>query len=223
MISIEVVEETAQSLMKKAAIEIPNDYHAGLRKAALEEDGDLSSFVLEAMLENYERFFANTKNSSVEVIKRISIANKIIDEEKTFVDGNEGHQVAIYEVKNGLISSMTFIFSEQVISDAETVVQQQLDAYNARDIDAFMETYAENIQLFNFPNQLIAQGKGPMEAQYKGFFESTPDLHCEIKNRIVIGNKVIDEEYVTVNGTQISAVAIYEVENGKIVKVTFLR
>jgi len=176
-----------------------------------------------AMLENYERFFANTKNSSVEVVKRISIANKIIDEEKTFVDGNEGHQVAIYEVKNGLISSMTFIFSEQVISDAETVVQQQLDAYNARDIDAFMDTYAENIQLFNFPNQLIAQGKGPMEAQYKGFFDSTPDLHCEIKNRIVIGNKVIDEEYVTVNGSQISAVAIYEVENGKIVKVTFLR
>ena len=53
MISIEVVEKTAQSLMKKAAIEIPNDYHAGLKKAALEEDGDLSSFVLEAMLENY--------------------------------------------------------------------------------------------------------------------------------------------------------------------------
>ena len=53
MISIEVIEETAQLLMKKAAIEIPDDYHAGLKKAALEEDGDLSSFVLEAMLENY--------------------------------------------------------------------------------------------------------------------------------------------------------------------------
>jgi L(+)-tartrate dehydratase alpha subunit len=53
MISIEVVEETAQLLMKKAAIEIPDYYHVGLKKAALEEDGDLSSFVLEAMLENY--------------------------------------------------------------------------------------------------------------------------------------------------------------------------
>ena len=53
MISIEVVEKTAQLLMRKAAIEIPNDYYAGLKKAAFEEDGDLSSFVLEAMLENY--------------------------------------------------------------------------------------------------------------------------------------------------------------------------
>lgn len=103
------------------------------------------------------------------------------------------------------------------------IVQKQLDAYNARDIDAFMDTYSEDIKLYNFPNLLTAQGKSTMEAQYKVFFENTPDLHCDIKNRIVIGNKVIDEEYVTINGSHISAVAIYEVENGKIVKVTFLR
>ena len=40
--------------MKKAAIEIPDDYLTGLKAAAAEEEGDLSSFVLEAMLENYE-------------------------------------------------------------------------------------------------------------------------------------------------------------------------
>ena len=40
--------------MAKAAIEIPEDYLAGLKHAANDEDGDLSSFVLEAMLENYE-------------------------------------------------------------------------------------------------------------------------------------------------------------------------
>ena len=40
--------------MEKAAIEIPEDYLSGLKLAAKDEDGDLSSFVLEAMLENYE-------------------------------------------------------------------------------------------------------------------------------------------------------------------------
>ncbi|MEX0291411.1 MAG: nuclear transport factor 2 family protein [Flavobacteriaceae bacterium] len=103
------------------------------------------------------------------------------------------------------------------------VVQKQLDAYNARDIDAFMETYSDDIKLFNFPNQLSQEGKEGMREGYGKFFQNTPDLHCEIKNRIVIGNKVIDEEYLTVNGGNFSAVAIYEVENGKIVKVTFLR
>lgn len=103
------------------------------------------------------------------------------------------------------------------------IVQKQLDAYNARDLDAFMATYAEDIQLFRFPDQLTAQGQESMKKRYGSFFESTPDLHCEIKNRIVIGNKVIDEEYITANGSHFSAVAIYEVENGKISKVTFVR
>ncbi|MET1259793.1 nuclear transport factor 2 family protein [Flagellimonas sp. DF-77] len=105
----------------------------------------------------------------------------------------------------------------------EAIVQKQLDAYNNRDIDAFLATYADSITLFNFPGEQTAQGLDAMRKQYQGFFESTPDLHCEIKNRIVIGNKVIDEEFLTINGQNFSAVAIYEVENGKIAKVTFLR
>ena len=104
----------------------------------------------------------------------------------------------------------------------EGIVQRQLDAYNARDIDAFMNTYSDDIKLYNFPDQLSTEGKDAMREGYTSFFSNTPDLHCEIKNRIVIGNKVIDEEYLTVNGNHVGAVAIYEVESGKIAKVTFI-
>ncbi|MCO6049333.1 fumarate hydratase [Mesorhizobium sp. RP14(2022)] len=54
MISIDLIEATAKELMAKAAIEIPDDYLDGLKQAASTEDGDLSSYVLQAMLENYE-------------------------------------------------------------------------------------------------------------------------------------------------------------------------
>ena len=54
MIPIQLIQKTAETLMDKAAIEIPQDYLDGLRAAADSEDGDLSSFVLKAMLENYE-------------------------------------------------------------------------------------------------------------------------------------------------------------------------
>ena len=54
MISIDLIESTAEALMDKAAIEIPTDYHNGLKKAAAVEDGDLSSYVLQMMLKNYE-------------------------------------------------------------------------------------------------------------------------------------------------------------------------
>ena len=53
IISIATLEKTAETLMRKAAIEIPDDYLTGLKAAVKVEDGDLSSFVLEAMLENY--------------------------------------------------------------------------------------------------------------------------------------------------------------------------
>ena len=103
------------------------------------------------------------------------------------------------------------------------IVDQQLKAYNNRDIEAFVATYSENVELYNFPNELIGKGRQELRTNYRAFFESTPDLNCEIKNRIVVGNKVIDEEYLTINGQYFSAVAIYEIANGKIAKVTFIQ
>ena len=54
MIPIDMIQATAHILMEKAAIEIPEDYLVGIKRAAAVENGDLSSFVLQAMLDNYE-------------------------------------------------------------------------------------------------------------------------------------------------------------------------
>src|SRR6266545_677150 len=54
MIYISSLQRTAEELMAKAAIEIPDDYLAGLRRCADTEKGDLSAFVIKAMLENYD-------------------------------------------------------------------------------------------------------------------------------------------------------------------------
>ncbi|WP_318309008.1 nuclear transport factor 2 family protein [Flagellimonas crocea] len=175
------------------------------------------------MKENYERFFENVESSSVEVVNRIILGNTVIDEEITKVDGREGHQVAIYQIENGLIASMTFIFPDGPLTDAESIVQEQLDAYNKRDIDAFADTYADSIEIFEFPNKSMANSKSMLKKQYGPFFENTPDLQAKIKNRIVIGNKVIDHEMVTANSMEFKAVAIYEVESGEITKVTFIK
>ncbi len=175
------------------------------------------------MTANYRRFYENTKEAKVEVTNRIRLRNKVIDEETSTVNGRKGHQVALYEIKNGLIASMTFIFPEWVTEDAESIVNEQLKAYNNKDLDAFMGAFSEDVELFTFPNKLDIKGHVQLRKSYSSLFEKTPDLHCDIKNRIVIGNKVIDEEYITANGSKFSAVAIYEVKNGKISKVTFLQ
>ena len=54
MIHAATIEDTACRLMAKAGIEIPDDYLDGIKEMAAREDGDLSSFVLQAMLENWE-------------------------------------------------------------------------------------------------------------------------------------------------------------------------
>jgi len=54
MIAAERIEEAAYAAMFRAGIEIPEDYEQGLREIAKSETGDLSAFVIEAMLENYD-------------------------------------------------------------------------------------------------------------------------------------------------------------------------
>ena len=53
-IPIATLQTTAEELTAKAAIEIPADYLAGLEKLADIESGELSAFVIQAMLENYK-------------------------------------------------------------------------------------------------------------------------------------------------------------------------
>lgn len=54
MIPLSLLQSTAETLMAKAAIEIPEDYLGGLEKAASTETGELSAFVIRAMLDNYK-------------------------------------------------------------------------------------------------------------------------------------------------------------------------
>ena len=54
MLKLALLQQTAEELMAKAAIEIPEDYLGGLRQCASSEKADLSGFVIRAMLENYE-------------------------------------------------------------------------------------------------------------------------------------------------------------------------
>jgi hypothetical protein len=76
-----------------------------------------------------------------------------------------------------------------------------------------------------FPDKLLSSGLASMRENYAKLFEKAPELHASITNRITQGNYVIDQEVVTGSpGTkELTVVAIYEVKDGKIVNVWFLR
>ena len=107
-------------------------------------------------------------------------------------------------------------------SSPEQTVEAQVNAYNARDLNAFLATYADDAQLFEFPDKLLARGTAQFRERYAQRF-TEPRLHAEIVKRIVLGNMVIDHERVHRMFPEgpglLEAIAIYQVDNGKITKV----
>lgn len=107
----------------------------------------------------------------------------------------------------------------------EIVVQRQLDAYNARDLDAWLATYAEDAQQFEHPGKLLAAGHEQIKARTAPRFQE-PNLYAKLIRRVVMGNVVIDYEDVTRTFPEgpgkIELVCIYEVSNGRIRTASFV-
>lgn len=109
-------------------------------------------------------------------------------------------------------------------SDPVLPVQRQLDAYNARDIDAFMQYWADDCQYYEFPARLLASGAAEIRGRHIARFQE-PNLFGTLLNRISMGNLVVDQEIVTRSFPdgpgEVDVVAIYEVADGKIAKAWF--
>ncbi|KOY86084.1 steroid delta-isomerase [bacterium 336/3] len=124
-----------------------------------------------------------------------------------------------------LLCSMLGSFSLLAQKNSPTdLAQQQLKAYNQRNIEAFLEPYSDSVKVYEFPNKLMYKGKETMRKSYAEMFKSFPELNCTLKSRVVVGNTVIDEEKVFIKkGTPlIHAVAIYKIALGKIQEVYFI-
>jgi len=108
--------------------------------------------------------------------------------------------------------------------DPATVVQAQLDAYNAKDIDALMATYAPDARQFTLHGPLLAEGIDAIRPRYVTRF-AEPDLHARLLSRTVLGNFVTDLEVVTRNFPEgkgsVEMLCIYEVVDGRIARASF--
>jgi imidazolonepropionase-like amidohydrolase len=125
----------------------------------------------------------------------------------------------IYRVINkGIVFNPETLIEETPIA----LVQRQLNAYNFRNIDAFLEPYADDVEIYTYSDKLISKGKDAMRKSYAEMFNSVPNLHCELVGRIVQGNTVIDKERVQFGKKIVEAVAMYQIENNKIKKVYFI-
>lgn len=130
-------------------------------------------------------------------------------------------------MKNPLLLLLLLAFAPALghaQQSAAELAQAQLDAYNRRDLEAFLLPYDDSVAVYSFPNQLQYRGKAQMRRVYGEMFQTLPDLHCSLVNRMVMGNTVIDQESVVFRKGEkpLQAIAIYKVKAGKIAEVYFV-
>ncbi len=104
----------------------------------------------------------------------------------------------------------------------EALAQRQLNAYNAKDLEAFCAPYSEDVQVIDADGQVKSRGMEAFKARYKEMFQRYPELHCQLVKRILLDRFVVDEELITGREKPHHGVAIYEIRDGKIATVRFL-
>ena len=104
------------------------------------------------------------------------------------------------------------------------LVQRQLDAYNAKDIDAWLDTYSPNAEQYLLHGECVARGREEIRARILPRF-AEPDLCARLVNRVIMGNIAVDHEVVTRNFPEgrgsVEIICIYEIADGLIRKASF--
>ncbi len=108
--------------------------------------------------------------------------------------------------------------------DPAALIQRQLEAYNDKDVEAWLATYAADAEQYLLHGDRLAKGHAELRARILARF-AEPDLHARLLSRTVMGPIVVDLEQITRNfpegkGT-IEMLCIYEVAQGRIVRASF--
>ncbi|MEO6925647.1 MAG: nuclear transport factor 2 family protein [Rhodanobacter sp.] len=114
--------------------------------------------------------------------------------------------------------------AEALLIKPETVVQRQLEAYNARDLEGWLATCSEDSEQHLLHVAPLACGREAIRERMAERFND-PALHAELVSRTVMDNVVVDHQFVTrtfPDGLEtIEMICIHEVRAGFIVKATF--
>jgi hypothetical protein len=102
------------------------------------------------------------------------------------------------------------------------VVNQRMDFYNQHNFAGFIKLYAEDVKIYSYPDKLLGTGTDNISSIFKPKFESE-SIQVEIISQMNNGSHVINHEIVTEDGIETKYISIYEVKDGLITSVRFVR
>lgn len=190
-------------------------------------DGETLMSGMAQMRAGYGQLFRDQPNIHAGLADRIVLGEFVVDLEQLTgrSDGAERRAAAIYHVRAGLIRRVWFVHDSPTDEQPTAIIEKQIAAYNARDTRAFAAAYSPECRLIELlSGQVVMNGREAVYAHYAPVHTNSPDLCGQIVKRMVLGAYVIDQEYITGRlGQTVEAVLVYEVENGLINRVWFLR
>ncbi|MBL8550867.1 MAG: nuclear transport factor 2 family protein [Hyphomonadaceae bacterium] len=108
----------------------------------------------------------------------------------------------------------------RTISPSE-IVQAQLDAYNARDVELLLSFYADDCAFMDLAGNVTLGDRAAVRALFGKTFAQHPQNRAWSANRFSVGNIVVDHEIIErePGGERIESAAIYVVKDGKIARL----
>jgi uncharacterized protein (TIGR02246 family) len=105
------------------------------------------------------------------------------------------------------------------------IASAQLDAYNAQDLDTYVSFFAPDCVVSGLNGTPTETSREAIKARYARAFAQFPQNKAELKNRIAVGNTVVDHELVIrkPGGEQFEIIAIYTFRDGLIARVDFAK
>lgn len=132
----------------------------------------------------------------------------------------------LYIFRTGLLACLFYLSLNTTMaqSQAQSLVQKQLEAFNARNLDSFLTAFSDQVTLYNFPHELNSRGKAALREIYGQMFQQFEGLRCVSTNRMQLGNKVFDHQRVYLSPGQppLEVIVMYQIRQGTIDSVYFI-
>ena len=105
------------------------------------------------------------------------------------------------------------------------IAQAQLDAYNAQDLGKYVTYFTPDCVISGLNGTPTETSRDALQARYAKAFAQFPQNKAELKNRITVGNTIVDHELVirAPGGEQFEIIAIYSFRDGLIARVDFAK
>ena len=102
------------------------------------------------------------------------------------------------------------------------VVNERMNAYNRHDLPAFLNTYSDGVEILTYPDRSLGKGKAKIRDIFEPLFEDGV-VQVDVHYQIAMDSYVVNHETVNYGDSTTEYVSIYEVRNGLIQSVMFVR